>query len=141
MDPTPSRAPVRQYPVVRQYMTVAPHTVGRDRSLADARRMMTDHHVRHLPVLDGGRIVGLLTERDLLLVETLPHVRPTEVRVEEAMVQDVFTVLPDTPIAEVVETMIERKFGSAVVTEHDRVLGVFTTVDALQALHHLLEQP
>jgi acetoin utilization protein AcuB len=102
---------------------------------------MLDHHVRHLPVLDGGRIVGLLSERDLFLVESLPGVNPTDVRVEEAMVEDVFTVGPDAPIGEVVQTMIERKLGSTVVTEGEQVVGVFTTIDALQALHELLERP
>jgi acetoin utilization protein AcuB len=92
-------------------------------------------------VLDGGRIVGLLSERDLLLVETVPNVNPTNVRVEEAMVQEVLTVEPDTPVAEVVERMLERKAGSAVVCDGDRVVGVFTTIDALAALHELLERP
>ena len=76
---------------------------------------MVQHQVRHLPVLDSGRVVGQLSERDLFLVESVPNVNPTEVRVEEAMVQDVFTVEPETPVGEVVETMIERKLGSAVV--------------------------
>jgi len=120
-------------------MTDSPHTVGPTRSLAVARKIMLDHGVRHLPVLDGGRIVGLLSERDLLLVESLPGVNPTDVRVEEAMVQNVFTVGPDTPVGEAVETMIERKLGSAVVSEGERVIGVFTTIDALRALHELLE--
>ena len=120
-------------------MTDSPHTVGPTRSLAVARKIMLDHGVRHLPVLDGGAIVGLLSERDLLLVESLPGVNPTDVRVEEAMVQNVFTVEPETPIGEVVETMIERKLGSAVVTEGEQVIGVFTTIDALRALHELLE--
>jgi len=122
-------------------MTPAPHTIERNRSLAAARKVMMDLHVRHLPVLDGGRIVGLLSERDLLLVESLPGVNPTAVRVEEAMVQDVFTVEPETPIGEVVATMIERKLGSTVICEGERVVGVFTTIDALQALHELLEKP
>jgi acetoin utilization protein AcuB len=122
-------------------MTPAPHTIGRTGSLAAARQMMLEHRVRHLPVLDGGRIAGLLSERDLLLVESLPAVNPTEVRVEEAMVENVFTVAPEAPIGEVVETMIARKLGSAVVSEGERVVGVFTTIDALQALHELLEKP
>ena len=102
--------------------------------------MMLDQGIRHLPVLDGGKIVGLLSERDLLLVESLPGVNPTDVRVEEAMVQNVFIVEPETPVGEVVETMIERKLGTAVVTEGERVIGVFTTIDALRALHELLER-
>ena len=122
-------------------MSDSPHTIGPTRSLAVARGMMLDQGIRHLPVLDGGNIVGLLSERDLLLVESLPGVNPTDVRVEEAMVQNVFTVEPDAPVGEVVETMIERKLGSAVVTQGERVIGVFTTIDALRALHELLERP
>jgi acetoin utilization protein AcuB len=122
-------------------MTPSPLTIARDRTLAAARELMLAHDVRHLPVLTAGHLVGLLSERDLLLVESLPSVDPGAVRVEEAMVQDVFKVAPDDPIAEVVETMIERKVGSAVVMEGDHVVGVFTTMDALVALHELLEQP
>lgn len=120
-------------------MSDSPYTVGPTLSLAVARKLMLDHGVRHLPVLDGGAIAGLLSERDLLLVESLPGVNPTDVRVEEAMVQTVFTVGPDTPVGEAVETMIERKLGSAVVTDGEKVIGVFTTIDALRALHELLE--
>ena len=133
--------PVRQFPVVRQYMSPGPHTIGADRPLSAARAMMLEHGVRHLPVLSGGRIVGLLSERDLLLVEALPGVNPTVVRVDEAMVESVLTAAPDTPLGEVVETMIDRKVGSAVIMEGEHVVGVFTTVDALGALHELLERP
>ena len=129
---------VRQYPIIRQYMTPCPVTIGRNRSLATAREVMLAHGVRHLPVLDGGRIVGLLSERDLFLVESLPGVNPTNVLVEEAMVAAPYTVAPDTPVAEVVETMMNRKIGSAVVVEGDEVAGVFTSIDALRALSDLL---
>src|SRR5690349_6370677 len=51
-------AQVRQYPEIREYTTASPHTIARNRSLSVAGRLMRDHHLRHLPVLDGGRIVG-----------------------------------------------------------------------------------
>jgi acetoin utilization protein AcuB len=135
--PTPR---VRQHPEVREYMTPAPLTIAPNRMLSEAVQTMRDKHVRHLPVLDGGRVVGVLSQRDVLIIESLPGVNPDEVQVEEAMVQDVFTVRPETPVGEAIETMIDRKLGSAIVTEDERVLGVFTTIDALRALHHLLEQ-
>ena len=134
------RARTHQHPTVRRYMTSGPHTIGRTHSLTAARKLMREHQVRHLPVLDGGRIVGLVSERDLAMVEALPGVNPTDVRVEEAMVENVFTVEPDTPIGEVIGTMIARKVGSAVVLEQERVVGVFTTIDALVALRELLER-
>jgi acetoin utilization protein AcuB len=101
---------------------------------------MLDYDVRHLPVLYGGHVVGLVSERDLLLAESIPGVNPTTVHVDEAMVDDVFTVSPDAPVGEVVVAMIERKMGSAVVCEDERVVGVFTTIDALQVLRDLLER-
>jgi acetoin utilization protein AcuB len=131
--------PVHQFPTVRQHMTASPHTISPYQPLTIARTTMHSHKIRHLPVLDGGRIVGLISERDLLMVESVPGVNPTNVRVEEAMVQDVFTATPDEPMADVVETMVRRKLGSAVVVDGDRVVGVFTTTDALRALMSLLE--
>jgi acetoin utilization protein AcuB len=133
--------PVHQFPTVRQHMTASPHTISTRQPLSRARAVMLYHQIRHLPVLDGGRIVGLISERDLLLAESLPGVNPTDVMVEEAMVQDVFTATPDEPVAEVVKTMAQRKLGSAVVVDGERVVGVFTTIDALLALTRLLERP
>ena len=133
-------APVRQHPEVREHMTPSPLTIGPTSSLSKAVKLMRENHVRHLPVVDGGRVVGVLSQRDILIMESLPGVNPTEVRVDEAMVRDVFTVGPEAPVGEVIETMIDRKLGSTIVCEGDRVLGVFTTIDALRALHALLER-
>jgi acetoin utilization protein AcuB len=132
---------VRQFPTIREYMSASPRTIGRARSLSVAAKMMRDNQVRHLPVLDGGRIVGIVSERDILMIESLPGVNPTDVRVEEAMVEDVFTVAPETPVGEAIEMMIDRKLGSAVVSSGEHVIGVFTTIDALRAFHDLLERP
>lgn len=137
---TNTSPPVRQHPEVRQYMTASPLTIRRGVTLDTAIHMMREHHVRHLPVLDGGRFVGLVTQRDLLLIESLPGIDPARVPVDEAMIEDVFTVAPETAVGEAIERMIDLKLGSAIVCEGDRVVGVFTTVDALTALHHLLER-
>src|SRR4051794_29297752 len=131
-------APVHQFPTVRRYMTGSPYTIAHGDSLAGAHALMRKHQVRHLPVVDGAIVVGILSQRDVLLLETLPTGNSPDVRVEEAMVQDVFTVDPDAPVADVVERMIRGKLGSAIVCERGRVVGVFTTVDALRALHELL---
>lgn len=120
-------------------MTVSPWTVGKGASLAEAGRIMSDHHVRHLPVLDGGKLVGIVSQRDLYLVESLPGVSPEAVSVEEAMVPDPFQVRSDTPVWQAIDTMIERKLGSALVCDGDKVVGVFTTIDALRLLAERLK--
>lgn len=137
-DMTAAHRASHQFPTVRLYMTPTPHTVGRRQSLTAARRIMREHGIRHLPVLDGGQLVGVLSERDVLLVESLPGTNPTNVYAEEAMVSDVFTTTADAPMADVVEEMVARKMGSALVTDAGRVVGVLTTIDALRALLDLL---
>lgn len=134
-------ASTHQYPEIRQYMTAAPFTIGPGASLSKAVKTMREHQVRHLPVVDHDRVIGVVSQRDILIMESLPGVNPTEVHVEEAMVRDVFTAPPGTPVGAVVETMIDRKLGSTIVTDGGHVLGVFTTVDALRALRDLLERP
>ena len=60
-------------------------------------------------------------------------------RVEEAMTEQPYTVEPETPLDQVARTMAEKKFGSAVVLQNHKVVGIFTTVDACQALSELLQ--
>jgi len=119
-------------------MTPAPHTIGRDQTLTSAHHMMREHRIRHLPVLSGGRVVGLLSERDLALIETLHSVDPDLTIAEEAMTQAPYTVAPETPLDEVVATMAGQRYGSAIVMDRERIVGVFTTTDALEALVELL---
>ncbi len=128
----------RPIPKIKQYMAPMPHTVGEDQPLAVAHRMMREHKIRHLPVLSGGRLAGILTERDMALVETMKGVDPAKVPTGEAMSQLVYAVTPDTPLDEVAAEMAEHKYGCAVVMTAQKVVGVFTTVDGMRALHDLL---
>jgi acetoin utilization protein AcuB len=126
-------------PRIARYMSTTPHTIGQDQTLAVAHKLMREHRVRHLPVLGGGRLVGMISDRDLSLIETLRDVDATKVTVEEAMTQAPYTVSPDASLDEVVATMAEHRYGSAIVMDNGKVVGVFTTVDALVALSELLQ--
>lgn len=125
-------------PSIRDHMTPGPHSIGKEQTLADAHRAMRAHKIRHLPVLHGGRLVGIVSERDLHLVETLRDVNPAHVAVEEAMTGDVYSVEPDAALEATAREMAEHKYGSAVVMERGKVVGVFTTVDALRSLSDVL---
>jgi acetoin utilization protein AcuB len=115
-------------------MTRSPHSIGLDQPLEKAHALMREHHIRHLPVLHGGQLVGILSDRDLAFIEALRDVEPQKVSVEEAMTPMPYTVARNTPLAAVAREMAERRYGSAVVMEADHVMGVFTTTDALRAL-------
>jgi acetoin utilization protein AcuB len=126
---------------IGEVMTRNPHCIGRDEPLHEAHRLMRARHVRHLPVLHEQRLVGIVSERDLYLLETLRSVDPGKEPVREAMTEHPFTVTPDTPLRFVVEEMRHKKYGSAVVVEGTAVVGIFTRTDALRALETLLGQP
>lgn len=121
-------------PTIGDFATAAPYTTHSKRSLADALALMHEHQIRHLPVLEGGRLVGIVSERDLLLIETIRLVDPAKVPIEEAMTADPYIVERSTPVLTAAEEMWRRKLGSAVVVEKGEVVGVFTTTDALQVL-------
>lgn len=99
---------------------------------------MRAHGIRHLPVLDGGQLVGIVSERDMLFVERLRDVDVEQMPVSEAMTSEVYAVPSGTPLLEVVVEMAAQKLGAAAVMSGSNVVGVFTTVDALRALASLL---
>jgi acetoin utilization protein AcuB len=123
---------------LREFMTPAPHTIGADQTLKTAHELMRKHRVRHLPVLREGQLVGLISERDLLFVEGIPGVDAAKVPVSEAMSEPVTALAPVTSLEWVAAEMSARKLGSVVIVQDGKVVGVFTTVDALRALQSLL---
>jgi acetoin utilization protein AcuB len=126
-------------PTIQKYMTTTPHTIGSEQTIAKAASLMSEHHIRHLPVLHGGRLLGVLSDRDVKLIESFRDVDATKTSVEEAMTELPYTVEPETPLDQVVRSMAEKKFGSAVVVQNQKVVGIFTTVDACEALSELLQ--
>lgn len=108
-------------------MTPAPLTIGADMSLAAARSMMTDYHVRHLPVREDGRFVGLVVMNDL--DRGLPH-HPVRV----VMTRDPIVAEPTALAADVAAEMADRGSDAAIVISGERVVGIFTATDAERAL-------
>lgn len=124
---------------VQDWMSSQPATIGDDQPLLAARERMHHLGVRHLPVLHGGHLVGVVSERDIGLVEALQG-DLAKVRVDEAMTPDPWTVRRDAAIAEVAATMAEKRIGTAIVIEGaDQIVGLFTTTDALRALASFAE--
>lgn len=122
---------------IEKFMTPTVHSIRSGASVAEARVAMEEHGVRHLPVLDGGQLVGMVSERDLAIVAGIRGLNADALPVEEAMSGDVLAVTPEEPLAGVAARMAERRAGSAVVVRGERVLGIFTTTDALRALSTL----
>ena len=128
----------KSIPHIKKYMTADVQTIGDEQPMSVAHRLMREQHIRHLPVLHQGKLVGILSDRDLRLVETLQDVDPAKVTVSEAMTPEPYVVGPEAELDEVVSTMASKKYGSAVISDNGKVVGIFTTVDACSAFAELL---
>lgn len=120
-------------------MTASPACIASHRTLADAWSEMQRAHVRHLPVLEGGVIVGMISQRDLGLLGAQVPGKLADIRVDEAMSSDPYIVASDAPLRAVVGTMAARRIGAAIIVERGDVTGVFTTTNAVSVLRSLLD--
>jgi acetoin utilization protein AcuB len=122
---------------ISAYMSPLTVSIGVDQCLATASDKMSDNKIRHLPVLDGGRLVGLISERDVDWLASL-GTDPSTVKVSEAMSDIPYVVPPTASAAEVVAHMHDNKLGSALIERDGRPVGIFTTTDALQLCSDVL---
>ena len=117
-------------PTLKTAMTPFPYAIALDATLAEAGRLMAEHDVHHLPVIDDGHeIVGILSNLDLMAV-TKGKRDGHGLCVRDVCVTDVYVVDLEEPIDRVVLTMADRHIGSAVVTRQGKLAGIFTWVDA-----------
>lgn len=127
-------------PDLKKYMTVVPKTIGFEQTLKSAENIMNELKIRHLPVLHGGKLVGILSQRDIKIVTSFKDVDPAQVTVEEAYTPDPYVTTPEAKLDEVVEMMAAHKYGSVLVVDANKLVGIFTWVDALKAMNELLNQ-
>jgi len=125
-------------PPVHKYMTPGPITIGHDQKITKAEEVMRENRIRHLPVLKGGKFTGVLTDRDIKFVQGLRDLEIDKLLVDDVVREQAFTVDAESPLDQVASEMAEQKVGSAVVLQNGKLVGIFTTVDALRALSELL---
>lgn len=127
---------------VRDLMTADPATIDVEATLLDAWALMDRGRFRHLPVVDGDELVGVISERDVLRTGGFAHPDgPEDVLarlgtqgVREVMAAYPETVEADTPIAGAATTMLDNQFGCLPVVEGSRVVGILTSSDFLRAV-------
>jgi acetoin utilization protein AcuB len=129
---------------VHEWMSPDPVTVAPDTDVREARRLLQRYGVRHLPVVRGGRLVGIVSDRDVRLeqaaLEALDDRRLValvrgERDVSEVMTAAVHTISPDGSVTEAARTMLSRRISALpVVDDGGRLLGVITSTDCLLAL-------
>jgi acetoin utilization protein AcuB len=119
---------------VGDVMSKRPSSIDCNEVLEDAAALMADRGVHHLVVTDRGRLVGVLSDRDLLRFECSKRVSPTVVAVAEAMCHDPIIAGPDEALSVVAARMATTCSDAAVVLDDGSVIGIFTVTDALRLL-------
>jgi acetoin utilization protein AcuB len=117
--------------MVTDLVTIRPHETARH-----AYRLMRDHRFRHLPVVEDGRLRGILSDRDLRPVLLSPTLG--RARVRELMSEDLTTVAPDAPVEEAASLLVVKKIGCLPVVDAGRLVGIVTETDLLAVLVELL---
>lgn len=134
--------------LVRQLMQTEVITLASGSTLDLAEDLMRVDRVHHLPVLSGDKLVGLVTERDLLraTVSTALDMDPGAQRewlrripVDQVMATEVLTAHPDAPIGGAVEMMLNERIGCLPVVEDGRLVGLLSETDCLRYLGRLIQ--
>jgi CBS domain-containing protein len=132
-----SRPGTGLHPRVATVMTSDPHTVAPDASFEEASALCGTLGVRHLPVVEQGRLVGLLSDRDLRAAAG--DGRPGETPVRELMSTEVITVSPNDGVAQAARLLVSNRFSSVPVVTAGRLVGLVTVVDLLVFAMRALE--
>ncbi len=119
---------------IRDFMTAAPVTISPDLLIPDATERMYTFGIRHLPVVENGVLIGVISDRDTALAPNLFERDASQIKIRQAMRRNPFLCQASDRVIEVVGAMIRKKIGSAIVLDGDRVVGVFTTIDAMSRL-------
>ncbi len=122
--------------LVRDVMHSPVVTISTGATLEEANTLMWEQGIRHLPVVENGRVVGILTDRDVRLAtsELSPMPYKPHTRVEEVMTTPVLTADPMDPVEEAARVMRDRKIGSLPVLDGRELVGIITGIDLLDAL-------
>lgn len=132
---------------IRDYMTSPAASIGKEARLLDAALMMRRSGFRHLPITDGERLVGIITDRDIqrFAPSLLGNVSQEEYNrifeetpLERVMTKSLITVTPDMPIREAAAVLHDKKLGCVPVVEGQKLVGIITVTDLLRLLHRLL---
>lgn len=137
--------------LARDLMTPNPVTVDLNASTADAWDIMREHEIRHVPVVDGGVLVGMLSDRDLgpldigriLAFDGAAAARAELARpVIDRMSVDVVSVHTETEVSDVIDLLLEARVGAVPVVRPDsrEIVGIVSYVDVLRALGVALEK-
>ena len=131
----------KKMPIVGGVMTSFPYFVETNEPVSRIERLMDEHHIRHVPVQENGKVVGVVTERDLhhLIKRSASLEEKERVRARDIMIANPYVVAFNTPLNEVVIGMAQRHIGSAIIVRRGKLAGILSSIDVCRILGEYLE--
>ncbi len=126
-------------PMIQKFMTCQPHAIESGETVESAEKMMRDLKIRHLPVMEKGEVKGIISDRDIKTALSLVDTNPKLLLVKDISHEKPYVVSPEAHLSDVVREMADKSYGSAIIVQNHKLVGIFTTVDACRALAALLE--
>jgi acetoin utilization protein AcuB len=131
----------KKMPIVGAVMTSFPYFVEVDDTAAKMERMMDEHSIRHLPVQEKGKVIGIVSERDLHhhVKREAPGSEKDTIQARHIMISHPYIVPFRAPLNEVVSEMAKRRIGSVIVQRQGKLAGILSAIDVCRILGEYLE--
>jgi acetoin utilization protein AcuB len=131
----------KKMPVVGAVMTSFPYFVEVDDTATKMERIMDEHGIRHLPVQEKGKVIGIVSERDLhhYVKREAAQAEKNTIQARHIMIPHPYVVPFRAPLNEVVFEMAKRRIGSVIVQRQGKLAGILSAIDVCRILGEYLE--
>lgn len=131
----------KKMPVVGAVMTSFPYFVGKNDTVLELEKVMDERRIRHLPVQDKGKLVGVVSERDLhhRVKRSAALEEKQTLRACDIMISEPYVAAFNTPLNEVVAEMARRRIGAAIVMRRGKLAGILSAMDVCRIFGEFLE--
>ena len=132
---------------VRNFMTADPVVISHNDPIREAKRLLDEHQFRHLPIVNDGRVIGILSDRDinrsLAVAEAVSSVcgveTDAELRIKDIMTENPMCLHPDDPLKHAAKIMLDKKIGCLPVVDNGSLVGIITGTDILKVFVEMTE--
>jgi len=131
----------KKMPIVGAVMTSFPYYVNVDDTAATMERMMDEHSISHLPVQENGKVIGIVSERDLhhYVKRETPEAEKDTIQARHIMIPNPYVVPFRAPLNEVVFEMAKRRIGSVIIQRQGKLAGILSAIDVCRIFGEFLD--
>jgi acetoin utilization protein AcuB len=128
-------------PTMRELMTPMVYTINATASVHEAKHQMATYSIRHLPVVAEGKLIGMVSDRDLKLAQAVSsNDNFDKLPIGDVCLLDVYSVSADETATKVLRHLSRERIGSVLLTENHKLVGIFTVTDACRSFAEYLER-